>query len=238
MEREISHFRFFHELQALSFVDAILLYGSRGRGSAEARSDIDLAIICPTASPEDWSKVMQIIEDADTLLKIDCVRLDQLTNKNPLKQEIQHDGIILYTKKNPMQIYFEQVEKAIHSLEEAVESPMNQNRLNIDASIKRFEYSFELFWKLLKRIFSLQGRSLQFPKEILQLAYSAGLIDQEQIWLQMLQDRNMTVHTYDEEYADKVYDRIKGYCPFLRKSFNILVEKYDKQSSSSSTSSK
>lgn len=95
--KDIQNYQFFKNLQNLFFIRSIILYGSRAQGKAKARADIDLAVICPEASTQDWSKVMDIIGDkADTLLKIDCVRLDALPDISPLKANILKEGMVLY----------------------------------------------------------------------------------------------------------------------------------------------
>jgi predicted nucleotidyltransferase len=87
---------FFQKLKKFSFIEKIILYGSRARGDFKERSDIDLAIVCPSASQEDWMRVISVIEEADTLLKIDCVRLDTLSEQNPLRKAILCEGTELY----------------------------------------------------------------------------------------------------------------------------------------------
>ena len=97
--KEIQNYHFFKSLQNLAFVRSIILYGSRAQGKAKERADIDLALLCPDASAQDWSKVMDIVGDkADTLLKIDCVRLDALPDSSPLKANIIKEGIVLYDR--------------------------------------------------------------------------------------------------------------------------------------------
>jgi len=97
-QKSISDFQFFQELIALPFVEQVLLYGSRARGSARERSDIDLAIVCSEASEKEWLKILDIIQNADTLLKIDCIRFDELSANNPLKKSILRDGVILFVR--------------------------------------------------------------------------------------------------------------------------------------------
>ncbi len=89
---------FFQKLIVLPFVEIIILYGSRAKKTALERSDIDIAIVCPEASDKDWLQVITIIEQADTLLKIDYVRFDVLSNQSSLKQAIKNEGIILYER--------------------------------------------------------------------------------------------------------------------------------------------
>lgn len=94
----ITKYKFIEKIAALHFVEKIFLYGSRARGDNHEKSDIDLAIYCPGANLSDWILVLDIVEDTDTLLKIDCVRLDNLKETNPLKQSILNDKVLLYQK--------------------------------------------------------------------------------------------------------------------------------------------
>ncbi len=98
-QKNIISFQFFKDLIKLEYIEKIYLYGSRARGDHKNRSDIDLAIICPDASENDWYAVLDLVDNADTLLKIDCVRFDQLTDSNPLKKSIVQDGVVLYQKE-------------------------------------------------------------------------------------------------------------------------------------------
>ena len=94
----INKYKFYKEIATLPFVEKIVLFGSRARGSNLERSDIDLAVLCPKATDMDWIKVLDIIEEADTLLKIDCIRLDTLPLSSPLRKNIEQEGIIIYAK--------------------------------------------------------------------------------------------------------------------------------------------
>lgn len=99
MERAgLSHYRFLQELAALPFVDALWLFGSRARGDFQARSDIDVAVAAPQASAGDWLRILDTLDEADTLLSVDCVRLDALAAQDPLRQRIEQDGELLYRR--------------------------------------------------------------------------------------------------------------------------------------------
>ena len=104
---------------------------------------------------------------------------------------------------------------------------MQEDRINIDATIQRFEFTFELAWKFLNDFFFGRGLELNYPKEIIKEAFVVNLINDESIWIKMLRDRNMTSHAYDEKLADEIFSRIKLYVPELR---NLLknVEEIDK----------
>lgn len=99
-DRNIKEYIFFKKLCSMPFINKIILYGSRARGDNRERSDIDLAIECPQATISQWLTIVNVINDADTLLKIDFVRLDQLEKNNPLRHSIEQEGIVLYERKS------------------------------------------------------------------------------------------------------------------------------------------
>ncbi|MEY4464013.1 MAG: hypothetical protein RLZZ81_984 [Pseudomonadota bacterium] len=94
----IKEYSFFINLTKLPFIEEIWLFGSRSRGDNHERADIDIAILCPNANQDDWHQVLDIIDDADTLLKIDCVRFDTLNDDDKFKQNINNFKKILYKK--------------------------------------------------------------------------------------------------------------------------------------------
>ena len=108
-------------------------------------------------------------------------------------------------------IKFSKFKKALQALDAIHDKPMQIDRSNIDATIQRFEFTFELFWKSLKDFFYEKGLELHYPKDIIKQAYSDKIINDEKLWLQMLQDRNLTSHTYDEALADEIFLRIHSY---------------------------
>ena len=123
-----------------------------------------------------------------------------------------------------IKIKFEKFQKALLSLEAIYLKPTQEDRSNIDATIQRFEFTFELGCKFLKDYFFERGVELNYPKEILQEAFNVNLIDNENVWIKMLKDRNMTSHTYDQKLADEIFLRIKLYVPELRNLFNKINE--------------
>lgn len=94
-------YSFIKKLQQLPYVEKIILFGSRARGDNQDRSDIDIAIVCPTATENDWLQITAIIDQADTLLNIDCIRYDTLSYNATLKKAIDQDGIILFQRGTP-----------------------------------------------------------------------------------------------------------------------------------------
>lgn len=179
---DITKYNFFHALTRLPFIEEIWLYGSRARGDESDRSDIDIAIIAPTATQDDWQQVRSVVDKADTLLKIDCVRFDTL--KDALfKRNILKDKKILFKRAVNMQEKINQkiivLEQAVSRIVQAVEIPVDENPLSIDGTIQRFEFSFELFWKTLKIILKDRGVDVAYPKDALQAAYQGKIISDE-----------------------------------------------------------
>lgn len=110
---------------------------------------------------------------------------------------------------------FLRVEKALKSLNVALLKPIDVDDLYLDATIQRFEFSIELFWKLLKLLLASKGVDVVYPKDVLRESFAGKLIDDEQMWLAMLRDRNLTSHTYNEELAITIYANIKKYYPLM-----------------------
>lgn len=82
----------------------------------------------------------------------------------------------------------------------------------IDGIIQRFEFTFELMWKVLKDYMESIGFSdfSQGPKGILKFAFKNGIIEDEKAYSDMLNDRNTTTYIYDEKIALKIYNNIKA----------------------------
>ena len=80
-----------------------------------------------------------------------------------------------------------------------------ENDLKRDAVIKRFEFTYELLWKCYKKIARLQKLDYFSPKACFQFAFKAGLIEDEQLFLEIIDARNKTTHVYSEEEAKKIY---------------------------------
>jgi nucleotidyltransferase substrate binding protein (TIGR01987 family) len=123
-----------------------------------------------------------------------------------------------------IQLKKKQTQRALSNLEELV-SKYSANQTDVilrDALIQRFEYSTEAFWKYLKAYLqtehNLSGNS---PREVIRKGLTAKLYSEEmpQELLQMLDDRNLTSHTYVEELAESIAHRIPDYS----KNMNALM---------------
>lgn len=92
------------------------------------------------------------------------------------------------------------------------------NSFSQDALIQRFEFTFELAWKCLREFMVLQGVVNLFntPKAVLKEGFSAGYLDNQEIWNNILEDRNLMAHTYDNSLAERIAEDISTrYCKLL-----------------------
>lgn len=115
-----------------------------------------------------------------------------------------------------IQLKKEQTQQALSSLEELVSKYLeNQSDVILrDALIQRFEYSTEAFWKYLKAYLQTEHNlSANSPREAIRTGLTSKLYSEKtsQELLQMLDDRNLTSHTYVEELAESIAHRIPDY---------------------------
>ena len=104
---------------------------------------------------------------------------------------------------------FEDFEKALEKLKQAfLEEP---TELVIDGTLQRYEFTFELAWKTIKDYLDYNGivSNISSPRNVIQQAYQAKIIKNGDIWIQMMLDRNLLSHLYDEKKSREIYENIK-----------------------------
>jgi len=106
-------------------------------------------------------------------------------------------------------LQLENLENATERLKAALEYDPLELDIVMDAVIQRFEFTFETAWKSVKLAAKAVGYDCKSPKGCLKLAYRMGWIDDEERWLELLEARNLTSHTYDQETAMDVYETVK-----------------------------
>lgn len=83
------------------------------------------------------------------------------------------------------------------------------NELEEMGLIQAFEYTHELAWNLLKDYLQDQGtQNITGSKDTVRAAFKVGLIDDGETWMEMIQDRNRTSHTYNESTAKAIATNI------------------------------
>ena len=117
---------------------------------------------------------------------------------------------------------FVNFEKAFLRLQKAA-ALNDYDELEQAGLIKTFEFSFELAWKTLKDLLEIEGYSEVTPREVIKRAFQSGYIRNGETWLDILEKRNLMVHTYDEAKALEVIALIKvQYFPELEATYSIL----------------
>ena len=82
--------------------------------------------------------------------------------------------------------------------------------LYLDATIQLFEFCFELAWKLMKAVLSYERIEVSSPRASIREGWKQGLVQEAEAWLDMLEKRNLSAHTYNEQTAQVIYTAVKG----------------------------
>jgi nucleotidyltransferase substrate binding protein (TIGR01987 family) len=78
------------------------------------------------------------------------------------------------------------------------------------AVIKAYEFTFELSWKTLKDYLAYNGIDARLPREVIKQAFATGLLVDGELWIAMLEERNLMAHTYDDGRAKAAVTQIQN----------------------------
>lgn len=106
---------------------------------------------------------------------------------------------------------FENYEKALRLLREALADVEKLSELEKEGAVQRFEFTIELAWKTMKDYLEYNGIVLaqSAPKPVVKQAFAAKIITDGQLWIDMLDRRNLLSHTYDEKVFDQAVREMK-----------------------------
>ena len=117
-------------------------------------------------------------------------------------------------KKSDVLLKIANFTKALQRLQEA--AAIAEDELDKDGVIQRFEFTIEMLWKALKAILAYQGVECYSPRNCIKEAFKANLIEDDEIILDMLDDRNASLHIYDQRKSQEIFERIQQiYIPYL-----------------------
>jgi nucleotidyltransferase substrate binding protein (TIGR01987 family) len=114
----------------------------------------------------------------------------------------------------------------------------NPSKIERDASIQRFECTFEAVWKVTKQyLLDVEGLDIGSPKGVIRSSLAVALLNEEEatLALEMVDDRNQTVHTYNEALAEKIYSRIPGYAELMGKWLERIKQRIEGHDSPTTT---
>jgi len=106
-----------------------------------------------------------------------------------------------------VELAIKKLNRAYERLAEAVEVAVDD--LDRDGVIQRFEFTVELLWKTLKVLLAYNKVECTSPRDCVKKAFRYGLIEDDDIVLDMLDDRNRSSHIYDEKTSREIFERIK-----------------------------
>lgn len=125
---------------------------------------------------------------------------------------------------------FENFKRAFFLLKETQELKLNQlSALEKEGIIQRFAFTLELAWKTLKDKMEFDGLQLDriSPKVVLKEAYQAKYINNIELWLEMINDRNLVSHTYDFTVFEELIPVIQSkYIPLIQDLHESLAENF------------
>lgn len=205
-------------------INKIVLFGSRARKDNTDKSDYDIAVFSNNMDFSDECKFIDDIDNIETFYKIDIVFIKEKHINTDLYKNIMNDGVIIVDK---FQTKFDNYKKALTRLHESINKSDKYDDLTFrDGIIQRFEFTTELAWKTIREYLIIQEfNDVNTPKNVMKAAFDADIITDDEGWLTILRDRNLTSHIYDEDDANKIFDRI------IKKHINLfdeLLNKFDK----------
>jgi nucleotidyltransferase substrate binding protein (TIGR01987 family) len=194
--------------------ERIYLYGSRATGDAAPASDIDIAFM--DENFKDIYRIKEEVEQLSTLLKIDVTNLAYTEER--FKKRVMASGKVLYSAGKKLRTedgllnFSKALERFVYIVDRQKEFYAGgDDDIYLDLVVKRFEFTFEMGWKVIKRYLDFTGIGCLNPRSCFKEAFSQGLIDEENTWLDMIEMRNLSSHVYDEEEIKEILDRLDSY---------------------------
>ncbi len=126
---------------------------------------------------------------------------------------------------------FSNYQKALAQLQKFIDKG-ELSELEKQGLIKAFEYTYELAWNTMKDFLTYKGQSdIYGSRDAIRKAFTLGLIHDGEGWMDMLQSRNKTSHTYNEETAEEITSAVvTSYYPLfqeLKEKLNSLLHEQD-----------
>ena len=121
---------------------------------------------------------------------------------------------------------FENYTAALAQLRSAIQENTNPSNLEKEGTIQRFEFTHELAWKVMKDYLEYEGiTGITGSRSATREAYNKNLIDQGQLWMDMIESRNKAVHTYLPDIL------VTEYVLIVDKYFPLFEQFYQKMKS-------
>lgn len=208
--------------------ERIWLYGSRATGEAGPASDIDIAY-----NDKEFKEPRRIedeVEKLSTLLKIDVKNLAGTEER--FRQRVIATGRVLYSadKRLRFEDGLYNFRRALDRFCEALDrrEALEQEGFGdifLDLAVKRFEFTYEMSWKAIRRCLDFLGVEAKYPRACFKEAYAIGLVSNEAVWLEMIEQRNLTSHVYSQDEVRGIMGRLDDY----RRNFEELLSRLEEK---------
>ncbi|MBD9356741.1 HI0074 family nucleotidyltransferase substrate-binding subunit [Methylomonas albis] len=216
----------------LKYVAATRIYwfGSRVTGDAKLESDYDFGFDSEDSpSPDVLAAIRKEIEQLPTLIKIDVTCLNKADRR--FVNRVRSSGKVVYSATKALRVedgltYFRRALERFQVVINERERWINEGNGDIvlDIAAKRFEFTYEMAWKALKRWLDFQGMDARSPRAVFKEAFALGVISDEKTWLDMIEMRNLSSHVYDENEVSGLLDQLERF----NSAFTDLLNKIDR----------
>ena len=189
----------------------IYLFGSYIRNENTRASDIDIAYY--DEKYHNNNIIQSEVDQIDTLIKIDVKNIAFVEKR--FKERVFATGKSIYS--NSKELRFEDshinFSKAVERFTQVLSEKADIDKSDFseyysDIAIKRFEFTYEMAWKTLKRYIAYIGLDCKNPRSCFKEAFAQGLIENENIWLEMIEARNTSSHIYDEYEIQEIVEKM------------------------------
>lgn len=211
-------------------IEWVKIFGSRARGDFKYYSDIDFAI---KFREDILLELKDKFEGSNLPYTVDIVDYEK-TKNGKLKNYIDVEGEMIFLtdkegrcmmNQNKLMDKKEDFTRALLKLENVLQKDPKLDDAYLDATIQRFEFVYELSWKLMKAHLEYNGVEVVSPRETFREAFKQGIIEDATDWIKMMENRNRTSHTYDEETAWEIYEKVKNEYLSMFKVFEVVIMK-------------
>jgi nucleotidyltransferase substrate binding protein (TIGR01987 family) len=194
--------------------ERIYIYGSQVNGEATVNSDIDIAYYDENSKKD--SLIKDEISQIDTLISIDVKNIAKTEER--FKERVISTGKVIYSANKKLRAedglynFSNALDRFISSIEREDEIKNEGfGDIYLDLTVKRFEFTYEMSWKALKRYLDFVGMDVKNPRATFKEAYLQEIIDEENIWLDMIEQRNLSSHIYDEYEISDIVNKVELY---------------------------
>lgn len=198
-----------------------LLVGPRARGEHDDRSDVNIALSMPDSTDNDWTRLLMMVHDSPTLLRINLVHLESCNLDQRLQAEAE--GVLFYHPwGKPWEAFRDSLDRLAGILIEDMSEPASQ-----DGLLFRFARTVDLLHRLLRVLLASRGLQEKGLKDALTLAYQQRWITDEEQWLSLLQAKFWADRAYDEARIAPLVQKIPRHYAVMRAAAGMLRDLFD-----------